>query len=622
MAVPACTDDHFDVQEGGSGIEANITSTLWDEINSRDELSKFASIIEKTPYFKDEDHPVIEDTLTQNYYTYAEVLSGTSTYTVFAPTNDAISDDEYAEYMRLLDGTTADKYDVYLRFVGNHIVQNSYRTSAGGEDIKIHTINGKKAEFSPTTKTLKGIGLIDTNIGAINGVLHTIGTQSDFAYNIYEYIKANGATYGELRAWLLEHDTILFNPNASVEVGSNENGDPVYIDSVYYRYNLLYGYSFQPSDANPEWMIPHKGWRASLESEDSTYAMVLPTDAAWKAAYAKLAPYYKYATAYVDKSIEDESEGKNKNERLSEDTAVLKYNSLRMDLASTLLFNVRQQPRTKDYNDYWTAEKFLSTSMPKMFNTRLDTFRVKEAAGDVKSILFDNNTNPIKASNGILVPVNNWNFMNFEDSKDVEVKVNRSVLFNDARYNATSTLFEQQTYNNATSKLTTDSLLGSVSDNYFYLVSYGTSVPTIYLKLYDNENNRQVMSGIKYEVQVVMVPTFFANNKDSIVTDNNAGIKKNEIRARIKYLDDVSNTGAPKEKETGTSDLKAVYEGNKVDTLTLGTIEFPYSYKNIRDSYPVISLTTNITTGIPKDERVNYQPQFAIDKIILKAKEE
>lgn len=62
MTLPACTDDHFDVKEG-DGMDANATKTLWEQIEARrnKDLSRFATIVEKTPYFKDEAHKAFKD---------------------------------------------------------------------------------------------------------------------------------------------------------------------------------------------------------------------------------------------------------------------------------------------------------------------------------------------------------------------------------------------------------------------------------------------------------------------------------------------------------------------------------------------------------------------------------
>ena len=178
MTLPACTDDHFDVKEG-DGMDANATKTLWEQIEARrnKDLSRFATIVEKTPYFKDEAHKAFKDAAKTQPYTYKDVLSGTQILTVFAPTDDAFTDAEYQEYLTLLEGSMEDQYDVYLRLVGNHICRNRYTATGTGEE-KLVMINGKKATFNRATKKFKDIDLLTEgdkpqyNIPAVNGTLH------------------------------------------------------------------------------------------------------------------------------------------------------------------------------------------------------------------------------------------------------------------------------------------------------------------------------------------------------------------------------------------------------------------------------------------------------------------
>ena len=88
--LPACTDDHFVVQEGG-GEGENATLTLWEQIKDDPELSNFRDIVAKTPAFKDEKHPIAN-------YTFKDVLSSNQTLTVFAPTNSAFTAEDVRYY--------------------------------------------------------------------------------------------------------------------------------------------------------------------------------------------------------------------------------------------------------------------------------------------------------------------------------------------------------------------------------------------------------------------------------------------------------------------------------------------------------------------------------------------
>ncbi|MCR4995030.1 MAG: fasciclin domain-containing protein [Bacteroidales bacterium] len=621
--LPACTDDHFIVQDGG-GVGENATKTLWEQIEADPNLSNFAQIAAKTPAFKDEKHPI------QNY-TFKDVLNSNQSLTVFAPTNEAFT----AEQVQYYDSLVAVKpYDVFLRLVGNHIARNRYvatGTTPNGEAEKLVMVNNKKATFDRAGKMFKDIQLDETNynIPATNGVLHHINTLSPFAYNVYEYIRANDHIYRHVNAWLEQHDTLYFNSSLSAEAGSNpETGEPVYVDSVYTRYNSLYAYQYSPNSV--EWVMPHKGVNANLEAEDSIWAVILPSDAAWEEAYQDLESDYVYANTYYDKSKEAAlvtNNGSAKRAMTLTVTDSLKDIAFNMDMVSPLAFNVRMQKRIPEQPNFWTIETFLQYQIKKLFNTRTDTFTVdKEATQDVKPILFDGKE-PVTVSNGIVYPVDHWNYPKTYGFKDVEVKVNAGSIFQNVRYNLTKQEQKERTYNadyethsfnSETSALANDSALGKISRNTFMTFSRSSSVPTVELVLKGNDGaDQQVRSNVPYDIYVVMVPDFYRVDPDSImaVTPGEDPCKKNKMQVQITYLSDDL-----KETTTNANSMKFEYDGTKVDSIYVGTITFPYSYKNLNKSYPTIIIKSQSIKKAELEE--GYQTTFSLDRIILRAKEE
>ncbi len=657
VALPACTDDHFEIQDGskGDGLN-NATLTLWQQIQARPDLSKFANLLERTPYFKDEKHPIAG-------YTFKDVLSNNQVLTVFAPNNDAISDTEFAEYEELLGRRP---YDVYLRLIGNHIVRNNYvATGVGVEDIIM--INNKKATFDRAEHKLKDLTLKEINIPAINGTLHTLAEQSPFAYNVYEYLRANDLKYPELNKWLAAHDTIYFNASASAEFGSNpETGEPIYVDSVYTRYNSLYSMSYEP--AGVDWEMSHKGFGfVNLENEDSLWAMVLPSNAAWLAMTEKMKPWYVYAPKYFDMTLVDamlKDDGTAKKNMVRDMTGIvdtLWKDAIAMDISSPLTFNVRTQPRTSTQTEAWTVEKFKEAKMSKMFNNRKDSFTVAERvkttedSEDVKAKLFGTGE-PVEVSNGLIYPVDSWNFFDTYGAMDVEVKVAPTSVFQSGRYNLTSSeqkntsvyqyvnKYNVLSFNSGTSLLANEKGYGRVSEDYFCYVSNDNASSSITLKLKDWERNHDILSGVDYEIGLVMVPTFYRYDKDSIydpllgyfetykrLYDPESGLedpdeylkryyKTDSLQIRFSYVDENGT-----EKSTGKNDYNVYYGGNKVDTVWIekdgvkSTIKFPVSYKNLKYAYPTMSITALYNSAAKKRGHV---PDFCIDRVILKAKKE
>ncbi|MBQ9286231.1 MAG: fasciclin domain-containing protein [Bacteroidaceae bacterium] len=623
-AFPACTDDHFDVRDGG-GVGENATATLWEQIKASPDLSNFTSIVEQTPAFKDEKHPIKD-------YTFKDVLSSNQILTVFAPTNDAFTAADVHFYDSLVK---VRPYDVYLRLVGNHIARNRYVATGQNPDGKperIIMVNNKKGYFdrlgffdrtmNPDVKT----PLAQSNIPATNGVLHKLGIVSPFAYNVYEYIRANDAHFRHLNSWIEQHDTLYFNAELSAEAGANPvTGEPIYVDSVYTRSNSLYSYSYSPR--SEEWVMPHKGVSANLEAEDSIWAVLLPTDAAWEEAYADMKDEYIYANTYVDKTLEDalvKDDPAAKRAMTLTVTDSLNDIAFNMDMVSPMVFNVRMQKRIPEQPTFWTLETFQQYDIVKLFNTRSDTVTVDEKATEnVKPLIFDGKQ-PVNVSNGVVYPVDHWNYPRTWGYKDVEVKASRRNIFQNVRYNLNAqeqkertynSDFEVKSFNSETSALANDSALGKVSKNTFMTFSRSTGTPIAEFILKDDEQDRQIRSNIPYDIYIVMVPDFYRADPDSIVAmvPGETPFKKNKLQVQVNRL-----TEDGKEQLTGANDMRFDYDGEKVDTVYAGSITFPYSYRNLVKSYPTLTIKSQTISNAQM--RDGYQRTFSIDRIILRAR--
>ena len=607
VTFTACEDDHFTVNDGG-GAGANATQTLWEQMKASPDLSKFCDIAAKTPYFKDEGHPV-------KGYTFADVLSGTQNLTVFAPTNTALSDAEYNQYMTMLQGSYSDQYDVFLRIVGNHIARNRYAVT-GTTSEKLVLINGKRATFDAQDGTFKGVKLSVVNIPATNGTLHKMDILSPFAYNVYEYIKAHGDEYGKLRDWLVAHDTLFFDADRSAEGGSDADGNPIYVDSIYSRENVLFMHTY--TKRGEEWVMNVKGLGGNLEREDSVWAMVLPTDQAWENAWNAMIPYYDYAEIYIDKEKEDAG---NSNQNFGGNPDSLLNLGLSMDLASPLLFNARLQLETPEHKGFWTADEFRDTPMNKIFNARLDTFYNTNPALDIKPFLFGYEQ-PITVSNGLVYKVNSWNFTNTFNGKDVEVKLNSSYIFDAASNPSNNATWVD--FNNA-SAFVTDSLYGAISADamtskvgFMAIYNTGSAKASMKFQLMDKERNQQVLSHLTYDVYVVMVPTFYGDQVqwDSLTVEP----KKNKCTLQIQYNDGTVNAKGVVQEAKSTK-WEWDYNGAKVDTILVSGADgftFPKSYKNITRSYPVMTIESSAKAN--DINKLGYQHTFYIDRIIFRAR--
>ncbi|MGI6224266.1 MAG: fasciclin domain-containing protein [Prevotella sp.] len=193
---------------------------------------------------------------------YDEVLSSTQTYTVFAPTNDALADVDLSNQA------------LVKRIVLNHIARYSQPTSTDTtQGVKM--LNGKIYYYDNST-SFSGSAILDANESASNGLVQVLGSQIPYAYNIYEYIQ-NNAQFSKLYNFIHQFDEVIFDQDNSEEIDVDDQGRPVY-DSIMISYNRLLDHSLYGI--------------GQIENEDSVYTMLLPNDTAWDAAYERIAPSF------------------------------------------------------------------------------------------------------------------------------------------------------------------------------------------------------------------------------------------------------------------------------------------------------------------------------------------
>ena len=635
VAVPGCTDtwdDHYD----SDGVVSGTTATLWDQIKDNPNYSRFADIARHAKYYKDNTHAVPT-------YTYEDILNGGQVNTVWVPDNSVLTEAEYQKWMQMLaSDNIMDGYNVQQQFLGNHIALWRHNISDPRIDT-VKMINGKNLIFDKGAKTLAGISLGDYNIATANGVMHNLQGIAPFHYNFYEHLKFSGKQT-KLGDYVVAQDTTYFSQDASIEGLPDENGNPTYVDSVYRTSNMLFETTHYINESGGEiWQMAKKGFGARINNEDSVFVMLMPTDAAWDAAYAQLEDAYTYATIYDDKSKGDlgTSTALPQNGVLDADS--LKKMSFEMDLVAPLVFNIHKQPK-RNGTEMWTLDMFKETKgedADYLLNTFGDTLR---AIGDWKpSDLFEGEA--IEMSNGIAYEVNSLNFPSKYFTPDVEVEVENSGLF--YNMNGNGSKFKvgsgsgRATFSNESFKDIT-SVYGEVSNNNFYYfeASAATSGPKVEFKLYGNSPsayvpNAQVMKG-KYDIQIVLVPywyilllgesevpdLFYNQSMDeetgeikkelnTMLIEQLAAMYKCKIRTQVSY-----NNNAKKDKTS--SWVTSEYNGLKVDTITVAQdFEFPYSYKNMRYTYPTLIFECSTSKN---DAKNGFIFDVLIDKIILKRK--
>ncbi len=239
----SCKDDYNDHYDRSGALPEE---SLYDLIKSDPDLSTYARLIE--------------------IGSYQDTLSATQTYTVWAPENSALSD---------VDLNTITEVQARL-IVSNHIARfNNSTTTPDGKPIRME--NRKIYTYSGAGTAFAGVEINRHDILAKNGLLHTLKEQIQFHYNLYEYIKAVPGV-SKLRDFVSRFDEEIFDEDASTSYIDPVTNQLMY-DSVMIFYNRLF-------DA------PLLGL-GYIHSEDSIYTMLMPTNEAWDAAYARISPSFK-----------------------------------------------------------------------------------------------------------------------------------------------------------------------------------------------------------------------------------------------------------------------------------------------------------------------------------------
>jgi hypothetical protein len=340
----ACSDwdDHY---EGADQAGSNLT--LWQQMQQQPELSDFCQVLEQTKVFRMHRKTSVS---------YAQMLQSGQSFTVVAPVNGTFNRDSL---LRLVQTNQGDSV-VEKFFVLNHIARSA--TSLKDIPQTLLMLNSKHIRLADGAA--QGIQLRKANIHAKNGVLHIANKTLPFTHNLYEAL-CDMPDLSDIGAFLRQYDEDWFDADNSVSIGLVE-GVPVYIDSVVVERNR---------------MLQNIGL---INAEDSTYWMVVPTQAGWQKAWDEVSQYFAY------------------------DASVLKRDSIQQywtnrALLDDAIFNMTDQKSTQDslvsvpylnWRTTWTKGKPIYHVFKQPFG----------ASGILSG------AQQVECSNGILYKVNEWPF--------------------------------------------------------------------------------------------------------------------------------------------------------------------------------------------------------------------
>ena len=267
----ACSDDHFDVV-----VTESASASLWENMVAQSDLSNFVEILENTQVMRTDND--------QNAtISYAELLSSSQNFSVWAPVNDSYDAKRYLDILKeakSVKDTDPERFrelnrDVEVQFVRNHISRTNYEATAAPQTVRL--MNDKRCEYT-VGDSFNGVKVQGSTIPASNGVLHKLSGLSPFSFNIFDYLAEN-PEWSAVNEYVHSQDTLLFDESSSIE-GTIIDGEMVYVDSVFYTRSPLSSYL------------------GSVSSEDSMYVGVMPTNDAWNKAYEKYKTYYQYGESY------------------------------------------------------------------------------------------------------------------------------------------------------------------------------------------------------------------------------------------------------------------------------------------------------------------------------------
>lgn len=527
VAFISCSElDDYNSEPNVIGSEENTTSvsqTLWQNIQSHPQLQDFARLVEKSGY--------------------ASELQSSKIFTVWAPLDGTYT-------TQSLEAMTSE--ELLKQFVKNHIASYDHLLKSGQEE-RIHTLNKKSFDFNEQYYGDQQVKSL--NLPASNGVLHTIEGQQHFYPNLYEYLTTTTGI-DSVQAYFKRFEYSRLDENASV-LGPVVGGRQTYIDSVIVTNNRLFS-----------------SLRAQINNEDSNYIAVLPTDTAWKKAYNRIRPYFRYANKTVTQDLSKENPAdltRNLNGQMYGDSLA------RRAIMTNIFFNAN------NYWNRWVSGDPEAETTDSLYSTGYALF---DNGPEILSQKIDEEI----ASNGVAYKVDSLAYHSSSWAPEIMIGGNTS-SYRPKVQNATADVVRLDLEDINEDK-------GSFIASYLDLKPIGTrSLPDVFFYL------PNVLS-TTYEILAIIVPADIAKNYTGEV-------KPNKFKATLTYNDANGN------KKTLSLGTKFVNDPTIVDWVSLGTVSFPIAYRGIGNYFPNLEIKTNIDAW-DDDEMATYDRELRIAAIVLK----
>lgn len=593
LGVAACTDDHYDVRIA----EQSAKNTIWQNVQADPQLDSLAMILQRIKVYRRE--PVGSD---QSQLTYAQLLDQPQSFTLWAPKNGTYNAkswlDRLEQIAQITDKATAatEEYKIGQQFAQNHIARYNYESNLNQQEVRL--LNSKICYYDRSQNLFNGVHLDDSqnaHVSSSNGMIHVLDGLSPFAYNVYDYMREHSDVFSKVYSALSdpEFETREFDEDLSIPGALNEEGQMVYVDSVYNFTNDILNSS-----------------RASITNEDSLYVTAIPTDAAWDAAYAKVAALYKYADQY---SVGYSSaSGTYNSEKFTLNADSLQSRNATLTMLSSMYFSPGDFDQTFSRTDSAGIINYVLTADSLFSTNRLCYYN--PTPGSRNSLFGDASVHPIKASNGYIFPISDYQYdpsYAYQSKIEYELAYSTYVGYSNSEISEASgeviTLQsgESGNWDAYDEDDNPDGVKGTVEDNtfrYFYTDKTRDAYFTITLP--------GVNSG-KYRVVAEILPNRVCTSHKWFDSDENEIMQSSKFYAQV-YLD--GETRALAKSEDITVDDYQVQR-----YVIFDEIEFPRCYASLPSTvsgcYPTLRFV------LPRGN--NYRPVrnvpygLSISKIIL-----
>jgi uncharacterized surface protein with fasciclin (FAS1) repeats len=235
--VPACNDkwkEHAELSDPALG------ASLFERMQQEESLTKFTELVTKAGF--------------------KEVLSSSRKYTVWAPSNEALS---------ALSQDIQNDNEKLKQFVAYHIAELSYNTNRT-DTVRLQTLNGKYIHFSKLN--FENAAIVSGNKFAGNGVLHVINKTIAPPQNIWDVISTSDLREKDYLNGL--NYEVIDSAKAERMGVDPQTGKPIFKPGTgIVKKNLLFDRV------------------GDLKSEDQEFTVILLTDAALEEERKNIKPY-------------------------------------------------------------------------------------------------------------------------------------------------------------------------------------------------------------------------------------------------------------------------------------------------------------------------------------------